>query len=60
MVPHLRKRGWGTIRCSPAGYGCSRLTAVGYAQYAPKSVGVIVATVLSVAGSRGRRVIGFA
>jgi hypothetical protein len=38
---------WGTVFCSPAGYGCSRLTATSCAQYAPKSVGVIVAAVLS-------------
>ena len=44
--------------------GCSRLAAAGCARYAPNSVGVIVAAVLSgavaVAGSRGRRVVGFA
>jgi len=32
--------------CSPADYGCSRLTAAGCAQYAPTSLGVIVAAVL--------------
>jgi hypothetical protein len=42
-VPHLRKRGHGTVLCSPAGYGCSRPTATSCAQYAPNSVGVIVA-----------------
>jgi hypothetical protein len=29
---------WGAVFCSPAGYGCSRLTAAGCAEYAPKSV----------------------
>lgn len=38
---------WGVVFCSPAGYGCSRLTATGCAQYAPKSVGLVVAAVVS-------------
>src|SRR5208283_5728113 len=38
---------WGTVFCSPAGYGCSRLTATGCAQYAPKSVGLVGAAVIS-------------
>ena len=29
---------WGTVFCSPAGYGCSRLATAGCAQYVPKSV----------------------
>lgn len=31
---------WGAVFRSPAGYGCSRLTAAGRAQYAPKSLGL--------------------
>src|SRR5689334_8417053 len=38
--------------CSPAGYGCSRLTATSCAQYAPKPVGLVVVAIIS--GPLGR------